>query len=110
MYTGHIQQAVIFYSKWGERHEEARNQMEEHSIKKTSKKVILFGGHPNWRKKFLERNPSVRMIDYTKLLKLDSLIRNADKILINSEHISHKQYYAVRNVVKRANVPLQYVT
>jgi hypothetical protein len=82
--------------------------MEEHSNKKS--KIILFGGHPNWRKKFLEKNPRVRMIDYTKLLRLDSLIRNADKILINSEHISHKQYYAVRSVVKRANVPLQYVT
>ena len=105
MYIGHIQQTVIFYL-YGEKDHEA-SKMEENNKKS---KIILFGGHPNWRKKFLEKNPRVRMIDYTKLLKLDSLIRNADKILINSEHISHKQYYAVRSVVKRANVPLQYVT
>lgn len=79
------------------------------SRRKVSKKIILFGGHPNWRKKFIEENPGIRMIDHTKLLKIGSVIRNADKIFINSVHISHKQYYAIMSVARKANVPIQYV-
>ena len=79
------------------------------SEKKSSKKVLLFGGHPNWRKKFVESNPGVRLIDYSKMLRIGSLVRNADKIIINSSHIAHKQYYAVMNIVRKANVPVQYV-
>ena len=75
----------------------------------TSKKTILFGGHPNWRKRFALNNPQIKMMNLTKLLKLDSVIRNADRLFINTNHISHKQYYAVMNIARKANVPIMYV-
>lgn len=57
------------------------------------KKIIVVGGHINWRNKMKATYPSLEILD-GHLANIDiSLFDNADLVLFNTSNMSHKVYY-----------------
>lgn len=71
--------------------------------------VLLFGGHPIWRKHFSDRYPNVRQIPNEDGSFSIQAVRNAEMIVVNSHHLSHKQFFRFIPVVRQYKVPILYV-
>ena len=74
------------------------------------KDTIVFGGHDTWQKaiKPLLRG-SIRFID-RGLVFDTSIIRHVDVVWIQSNAISHKQYYRVVDTARQYSKPVRYFT
>ena len=73
------------------------------------KKVILIGGHPRWQKFFKKDNPHVIVVSDKQRVVPRGILNNADKVLINTNHISHTKYISYMNIIKERGIPVQYV-
>lgn len=73
------------------------------------KGVILFGGHPNFQKKFAEKYGWVKIINADDIRIDWNLVKNASLVLINWKHLSHRQFYKLISVVRENKKELQYV-
>lgn len=71
--------------------------------------TVLFGGHPNWIRKFKLKYPDVKIYDADDMSFTPDVIRNADLVLINTSHMSHKQYRPVIRVVRQYRKDVKYV-
>lgn len=83
-------------------------------IEKDNKEIfpentILFGGHPNWIRKFRLKYPGVKVYDADNMSFTAEAIRNADLVLLNVSHMSHKQYGPVIRVVRKYHKNVRYV-
>lgn len=83
-----------------------------HSVKPTipyGKGIVLFGGHPNYQRKFAEQYSWVKIID-TEDVHVDwNLVRNATLVLINWKHLSHRQFYKLISLVREHKIEYKYV-
>lgn len=70
--------------------------------------TLVFGGHPTWEKAIRPLfKGNIRF--FGKDLHFDSnVIRHADVIWIQTNAISHSQYYRIVNEAKRYQVPVRY--
>ena len=71
--------------------------------------TVLFGGHPNWQRKFKLLYPDVKVYTADELGFSPDVIRNADLLLLNVTHMSHKQYYRVIQEVRRHHKKIEYI-
>lgn len=71
--------------------------------------TILFGGHPNWQRKFKLLYPAVKVYDSNDLNFPPDIIRNADLVLLNVSHMAHKQYYRIIQEVRKHHIHLEYI-
>lgn len=71
--------------------------------------TLLFGGHPNWIRKFRLKYPKVKVYDADDMSFTAEVIRNADLILLNVSHMSHKQYGPVIRVVRQYHKRVEYI-
>lgn len=76
---------------------------------KNKKKVVLIGGHPRWQKYFKMDNPDVIIIPDDTRTSPRGILDYADKVLINTNHISHTKYEAYMNLIKAKGIQVQYV-
>ncbi len=77
-----------------------------HEVKR---RLIVYGGHETWRKAMKEYlTGEIRYMDKEQAIIDRSVIRNADMIWIQSNALSHRQYYAVIDEVRKTGVPVKY--
>ena len=74
---------------------------------KTTRRIIVYGGHNSWRKQIREFLPEVTFID-KEMLPRPEAIKNADVIWIQPNALGHKHYYLVINTARTHNIPLRY--
>jgi hypothetical protein len=74
-----------------------------------AKKIILVGGHENWRKKVKEKFPSLFILDGTNPNLDIATFKNADFILFHTAHMSHAVYYKVIDTVLKNNIKFDFV-
>lgn len=73
------------------------------------RRLIVYGGHETWRKAMKEYlTGGIRYMDKEQAIIDRSVIRNADMIWIQSNALSHRQYYAVIDEVRKTGVPVKY--
>ena len=73
------------------------------------RRLIVYGGHETWRKAMKEYlTGEIRYMDKEQAIIDRSVIRNADMIWIQSNALSHRQYYAVIDEVRKTGVPVKY--
>lgn len=73
----------------------------------TKRRVVSFGGHPGWLKSMKEYLPGVRFIS-PDMLANTMLLRAADVVWIQTNCISHSDYYRIMNVVREKGIPVHY--
>lgn len=71
--------------------------------------TLLFGGHPNWLRKFRLKYPGVKVYDADDMSFTTDVIRNAELILINVTHMSHKQYAPVIKAIRQYHKHVEYI-
>ena len=75
----------------------------------TPGKILSFGGHPSWIKEMKKKLPNVVFIDPDTLPNAD-LIRSADTIWIQTNYISHSNFYKIINAVGASGKQVRYFT
>lgn len=76
-----------------------------------SKKACVIGGHPNWVNKVRSLLPGWKYIGAAGLQSKDaSILAGFDCVYIYTDHLDHKTYYKVMQVVRPTGVPIGYIT
>ena len=73
----------------------------------TSGKIISFGGHETWLKEMRKKLPNVMFISPDSLPNID-LIRHADTVWLQTDCLSHSDFYRIINIVHQNGIPLRY--
>lgn len=73
----------------------------------TTGKIISFGGHDAWLKEMRKKLPNVMFIAPDSLPNID-LIRNADAVWLQTNCLSHSDFFRVINIVRQNGIPLRY--
>lgn len=102
-YVSFLEQAQNFVEK-----KQEENPLAKPVIPWDKKNTILFGGHPNFQAKFVERYPWVRVISPDDKFDIN-IVKNADLVLINWRHLSHSQFYAFMPVIREYKKEYVYV-
>ncbi len=71
--------------------------------------AILFGGHPNWQRKFSKKHPKVRILSGVDPAFDESILRGSDVIMLNSRHMKHSVFYKVRRLQQRFGFKILYI-
>ncbi len=74
-----------------------------------SKKIISFGGHDAWLKEMRRKLPNVMFIAPDSLPNID-LVRHADVVWLQTNCLSHSDFYRIINIVRQNGIPLRYFT
>ena len=74
-----------------------------------TKRLVVYGGHETWRKAMREYlSGDIRYMDKDQAIIDRTVIRNAEVVWIQSNAISHRQYYAIIDEVRKIGVPVRY--
>ena len=74
-----------------------------------TKRLVVYGGHETWRKAMKDYlSGDLRYMDKDQAIIDRTVIRNADVVWIQSNAISHRQYYAIIDEVRKIGVPVRY--
>lgn len=72
-------------------------------------RLVVYGGHDTWLKAMKGYvNGDIRFIDKDQGILDRSVIRNANAVWIQHNAISHKQYYAIIDEVRKWDKPVHY--
>ncbi len=72
-------------------------------------RIVVYGGHESWLKSMKEYTKGdIRFIDKDQAILDRAVTRNADTIWIQHNALSHSQYYAVIDEVRKWNKPVKY--
>lgn len=72
-------------------------------------RIVIYGGHDSWLKGMKEYlTGDIRYIDKDQAIIDRNLIRNADAVWIQTNAISHRQYYATIDEVRKAGIKVRY--
>lgn len=71
----------------------------------TSGKIISFGGHETWLKEMRRKLPNVIFVAPSSLPNTD-LIRGADAVWLQTNCMSHADFFRIINIVRHNGVPL----
>ena len=73
------------------------------------RRLVVYGGHETWRKAMKGYlTGDIRYMDKEQAIIDRSVIRNADMVWIQSNALSHRQYYTVIDEVRKTGVPVKY--
>lgn len=73
-------------------------------------RIIIVGGHKNWRQKMKQEFPDWTYIDATVSGTMEtSVVDKADKVYFFTDTISHSTYFKYMNVVKERDVDFGYI-
>lgn len=73
------------------------------------KKIYIVGGHTNWRNKMKIAYPTLNIMDGHQASFDERILLDADMVLMNTGNMSHKVYYKVIDVLRKSNVPFDYI-
>ena len=73
-------------------------------------RIIIVGGHKNWRQKMKQEFPDWTYIDATVSGTMEtSVVDKADHVYFFTDTISHSTYFKYMNVVKERGVDFGYI-
>ncbi|MCR5757556.1 MAG: hypothetical protein K6F95_06585 [Selenomonas sp.] len=70
---------------------------------------ILFGGHPNWQRKFHLQHPNIKIMSGTDPTFDETVLRSYDVVLLNSHHMKHSLFYKIRRNQQRLGFRIIYI-
>ena len=80
--------------------------MRRYEVKKPT---VVFGGHETWLKAIRPMvSGNIKFIGKERIIFDKAVFRNADVIWIQSNSISHKQFYRIMNGARLNNIPVFY--
>ena len=99
---------LIFKQETGESEEETADEPDDTFPYEVQADTLIFGGHSTWLKAIRQMlKGNVRFID--KDFHFDvSIIRHAERIWIQTNAISHKQYYRIIDAARIFHKPVRY--
>ena len=72
-------------------------------------RIVVFGGHDSWRKPMKELlTGDIRFMDKDQAIVDRTVIRNADVVWIQTNAISHRQYYAIIDEIRKTGTQVRY--
>jgi len=71
--------------------------------------AVLFGGHPNWLRKFRLKYPKVKTYDADDMSFTPETVRNASVVILNVTYMSHKQYGPVIKIARQYHKTVEYI-
>lgn len=74
-----------------------------------SKRIVIFGGSPNWRQKLKELLPTVEFIDVDEKNRDISKIQRVDAVFINTTVFAHSFYKKIIKKLSKTDTPLYYL-
>lgn len=74
----------------------------------TTKRVVIFGGHPNFLKQMKGYLPNVRFVDVDNIAFNPDIVRNADIIWIQANYLSHSQFSNAVKAARQYSVQVRY--
>ncbi|MDP4156070.1 MAG: hypothetical protein Q8929_10585 [Bacillota bacterium] len=74
-----------------------------------SKRIVIFGGSPNWRQKLKELLPSVEFVDVDDKNRDISKIQRVDAVFINTSVFAHAFYKKIMKELGKSKTPLYYL-
>lgn len=95
--------------------EEGAEAVPEESIEDMKKyleglKIIIIGGHSNWRSKMKQEFPDWTYVDAAVSGTIEgSIVKNADRVYFFTDTISHSTYYRYMNIVREHGVDFGYI-
>lgn len=72
-------------------------------------KVIIVGGHINFRNKLSEKHKALTFIDGHNVNFDENALKSADLVLFNTANMSHSLYYKIMPVLKSNNIKFDYI-
>ena len=73
------------------------------------KRIVVFGGHDTFLKVIKPMLPSVKYVDARMKQSFNpALVKNADIVLVQTNCISHRQFYNVVREAKKHNKKIKY--
>ena len=73
------------------------------------KRIIVIGGHINWRNNLKNKYPAFQIFDGNiKTADLSSL-QSADFVFLNVSNMSHALYYKAMNILRENDIPFDYL-
>lgn len=93
--------------------QEETKEKEEEKIQfpyETRKRTVVFGGHDSFLKSIKPLLPDVRFIDVDNYTFNPEVIRNAEVVWVQNNHISHAQYWKILNITRQYGIQLRYFT
>ena len=73
------------------------------------KKIYIFGGHINWRNRLKQKYPKLEVLDGHNVSFDEQKLLGADMVLMNTSNMSHALYYKIIDVLRKNNVPFDYL-
>lgn len=73
----------------------------------TDKRILSFGGHETWRKEMHRKLPNVVFVPPDSQPNVD-LIRNADAVWLQTNCLSHADFYKIIDIVRKSGKQLRY--
>jgi hypothetical protein len=74
-----------------------------------SKRIVIFGGSPNWRQKLKECLPAVEFVDVEDKNRDISKIQRVDAVFINTTVFAHAFYKKIIKELSNSKTPLYYL-
>lgn len=74
------------------------------------KRIVFFGGHPNWVQRVKEYFPNARFIDVDDINRNITFIKGYDVVCINFEYFNHGFYAKLMNEVSKHSTEIMYVS
>lgn len=90
--------------------QDLKEEPEDQTIKypyHTAGRILSFGGHPSWIREMKKRLPEVMFISPDTLPNVD-LIRGADTVWIQTNCISHSDYFKIMDAAKDSGIQIRY--
>lgn len=73
------------------------------------RRVVVYGGHDSWLKSMKEYlTGDIRYIDRDQAIIDRNVIRNAETVWMQTNSLSHRQFYAIIDEVRKCGVPVRY--
>lgn len=75
----------------------------------SAQKVVVIGGHINWRNNLKKKYPSISVMDGHLETADFSVLKNMDFVFLNVSNMSHSVYYKVINILRNSTTPFDYL-
>lgn len=74
-------------------------------------KIVFIGGYEtSVMAKFAQRNPAAIVVPLARISSSEALIENADAILFKTDHLSHSDYFKVKQIAYKKRIPFDYLS
>ena len=73
------------------------------------KKLVVIGGHIEWRNKLKAKYPNIMVVDGHNAGSDFSMLINTDIVLLNVSNMSHSVYYKAINILRSNKIRFDYL-